>query len=262
MRVLVVSDIHANLAAFEAVLRHTRDDRDCIFCLGDLVGYGPDPNECIERAAELCTVILGGNHDLAAAGLLELFLFSHHAQRALEWTRTELLAENRAYLSRLSPKALYEDLLLSHGGPEDPVWSYIFSESDAALAFSGADFSNCFFGHTHIPSVFLESGVPGPESSPAPETSFGTGKPRVSYSVAYGSPDLVVETVKKDLRMLLNPGSVGFPRDAMDAHSSDNPRHAAARYALFNTETGIWQFKRVEYDIRKTAKRMRKLGLW
>jgi predicted phosphodiesterase len=254
MRVLVISDIHANLAAFDAVLRHTRNERDGILCLGDLVGYGPDPNECIERAAELCTVILGGNHDLAAAGLLEPSLFSHHAQRALEWTRTELLSANRAYLSRLSPKAPYEGILLSHGGPEDPVWSYIFSESDAMLAFSGADFSNCFFGHTHIPSVFLEFN--------APEEPSETGKPRDSYSVAYGSPDLAVETVKENLRMLLNPGSVGFPRDAMDAHSSDNLRHAAARYALFNTATGIWQFKRVEYDIRDTAKRMRKLGLW
>jgi predicted phosphodiesterase len=250
MRVLVVSDIHANLAAFDAVLRQSRDEREQILCLGDLVGYGPDPNECIERAAELCTLVLGGNHDLAAAGLLEPSLFSQHAQRALEWTRAELLPANRAYLSRLSPKALYEDILLSHGGPEDPVWSYLFSESDAALSFSGADFSNCFFGHTHIPSVFLEFKAPAPEEG------------RASYSVAYGSPDLVVETVKEDLRMLLNPGSVGFPRDAMDAHSSDSLRHAAARYALFDTATGIWQFKRVEYDIRATAKRMRKLGLW
>jgi predicted phosphodiesterase len=256
MRVLIVSDIHANLAAFEAVLRHTRDERDAIFCLGDLVGYGPDPNECIERAAELCTIILGGNHDLAAAGLLDPLLFAHHAQKALEWTGTELTAANRDYLARLPPKAFYEDLLLSHGGPEDPVWSYILSEPDAVLAFSGVEFSNCFFGHTHIPSVFLESSVPGPEDPSGP------GKRRVSYSVAYGSPGLAVETEKKDLRMLLNPGSVGFPRDAMDAHSSDNLRRAAARYALFNTVTGIWQFKRVEYDIRGTAKRMRRLGLW
>jgi diadenosine tetraphosphatase ApaH/serine/threonine PP2A family protein phosphatase len=244
------------LAAFDAVLRCTRNERDRILCLGDLVGYGPDPNECIERAAELCTVVLGGNHDLAAAGLLEASLFSHHARKALEWTGAELLPANRTYLSRLPPKVLYEDILLSHGGPEDPVWSYIFSESDAALSFSASDFSNCFFGHTHIPSVFLEFRTPssGKRGRAGPE--------RVSYNVAYGSPELTVEIEKKDLRMLLNPGSVGFPRDAEDAHSSDNLRHAAARYALFNTATGIWQFKRTEYDMRKTAKRMQNLGLW
>jgi predicted phosphodiesterase len=246
MRVLVVSDIHANAAAFDAVLRHTRNERDCILCLGDLVGYGPDPNECIERAAERCTVILGGNHDLAAAGRLDLSAFSHHARSAMEWTLAELSPANKRYLSRLPPKARYEDILLSHGGPEDPVWSYIFSESDAALSFSGAEFSNCFFGHTHIPSVFIEFRAPASSGEP--------GEPR--YSVAYGSPELAVETVKQDLRMLLNPGSVGFPRDAGDAHSSDNLRRAAARYALFNTATGIWQFKRVEYDMRNTAKRM------
>ncbi|MDR2746875.1 MAG: metallophosphatase family protein [Treponema sp.] len=248
MRILVVSDIHANLAAFQAVLKETRYEREGILCLGDVVGYGPNPNECVELAAELCTVILGGNHDLGAAGTVGIDDFSRHARRALEWTQSVLLPANKAYLAGLSPKVLWEGIVLSHGGPEDPVWSYILSEGDAEASFAASGFSACFFGHTHLPSVFLEYRKPDPLS----------GSP---YSAAYGSPDLAVE-VDRELRMLLNPGSVGFPRDAMDAHASDNLRRAAARYALYDTGTGIWQFKRIEYDMRDTAKRMRKLGLW
>ncbi|MDR2111015.1 MAG: metallophosphatase family protein [Spirochaetaceae bacterium] len=247
MRALIVSDIHANMTAFKAVLDHTRKDRDRVFCLGDLVGYGPDPNECTELAAEVCAVVLGGNHDLAAAGRLDLETFSRHARLAMEWTQTVLSPGCRAYLSGLTVKTEQEGFTLSHGGPEDPVWSYILSESDAETSFKTASFSSCFFGHTHLPSVFLEARNPGGQRT---------------YSAAYGSPDLVVETGQKRLRLLLNPGSVGFPRDAMDAHASDHLRRAAARYALFDTSTGLWQFKRLEYDMRNTAKRMLKLGLW
>jgi predicted phosphodiesterase len=248
MRVLVISDIHANLAAFRAVLKETRHEREGILCLGDVVGYGPDPNECVELAAELCTVLLGGNHDLGAAGAVRIDDFSRHARRALEWTQSVLRPANKAYLAGLSPKAPWEGIVLSHGGPEDPIWSYILSEGDAEASFASTGFSACFFGHTHLPSVFLEYQKPDPLS----------GSP---YSAAYGSPDLAVE-VDPGLRILLNPGSAGFPRDAMDSHSSDNLRSAAARYALYDTATGIWQFKRTEYDMQNTAKRMQKLGLW
>jgi diadenosine tetraphosphatase ApaH/serine/threonine PP2A family protein phosphatase len=172
----------------------------------------------------------------------------------MDWTLTELSPANKTYLSQLPPKTQYEDILLSHGGPEDPVWSYIFSEFDAELSFSGAEFSRCFCGHTHVPSVFFESQTPADSGAPV--------EIDVSYSMDYGSPDLRVETGKPGLRLLLNPGSIGFPRDAGDAHGSDNLRRAAARYALFDTDTGIWQFKRVEYDMRDTAERMQKLGLW
>jgi predicted phosphodiesterase len=247
MRVLVVSDIHANLAAFDAVLRQTRADRDAVFCLGDLVGYGPDPRECIALAAETCTVILGGNHDLAAGGVTDLSSFADHARTALEWTRPRLPPEDTAYLSKLPLTTEYEDILLSHGSPGDPLWGYIFSQSDAGLAFTQGGFTRCFFGHTHFPSFFIET-------REDPET--------VSYKTGYGIPDTIVETARKNLRTLLNPGSIGFPRDRTDAHQVSKYRRAAARYALFDTESGLWQFKRLEYDLRETAKRMNRLGLW
>ncbi|MFP3042020.1 metallophosphatase family protein [Treponema primitia] len=247
MRILVVSDIHANLAAFDAVLQKTRADRDAVLCLGDLVGYGPDPRECIARAAEHCTVVLGGNHDLAAGGVTDLSNFADHARIALEWTRPQLSPEDSAYLSKLPLKTTYGDLLLSHGSPENPLWGYVFSQTDAATAFTKSKFTRCFFGHTHLPSFFLASQEPQ-----------GT----VSYQIGYGEPDSTIETDRENLRVLLNPGSIGFPRDEDDAHHALKYRHAAARYAFFDTESGVWQFKRLEYDMRKTAKRMKLLGLW
>jgi predicted phosphodiesterase len=247
MRILVVSDIHANLAAFDAVLRQTQADRDVVFCLGDLVGYGPDPKECIARVADLCAVVLGGNHDLAAGGVTDLSYFADHARIALDWTRSQLSPEDVAYLSKLPLKTEYEDLLLSHGSPEDPLWGYIFSQSDAKIAFAQGGFTRCFFGHTHFPSFFSEI-----REDP------GT----VSYNAGYGIPDSVIETDRKNLRVLLNPGSIGFPRDRIDTHHFSKYHCAAARYALFDTKSGLWQFKRLEYDLRKTAERMKELGLW
>jgi predicted phosphodiesterase len=247
MRVLVVSDIHANMAAFDAVLRQTREDRDAVFCLGDVTGYGPDPKPCIARTAELCTVVLGGNHDCALGGGTDLSCFADHARRALEWTRPQLSAEETAYLAALPLQTTYEDLLLSHGSPADPLWGYIFSQTDAAIAFAQGGFTRCFFGHTHVPSFFIER-----------RDAAG----RVSYQTGYGIPDAVIETDRENQRVLLNPGSAGFPRDRADAPGFLSYRRAAARYALFDTGSGRWQFKRLVYDMRETAKRMRQAGLW
>ncbi|MDR3343431.1 MAG: metallophosphatase family protein [Treponema sp.] len=250
MRLLVISDIHANLAAFNAVLKHSAREWDRILCLGDVVGYGPDPNECTELAAELCTVMLGGNHDLAAAGIMGIEAFSPHARNAIIWTQSTLYARNSTFLSQCTPQAEYGDMLLSHGGPEDPIWSYIFSESDAEAAFAGADFTRCLFGHTHIPSAFMAPVGAIPQS--------GAG---FACSVQYGNPDRIIETKTEGLRLLLNPGSVGFPRNSGEFHRLENLSHASAQYALFDTDTGRWRFKRTEYDMRDTAERMARLGL-
>jgi predicted phosphodiesterase len=246
MRVLVVSDIHANLAAFDAALQETQGNRDAIGCLGDLVGYGPYPRECIARAAEVCTVVLGGNHDLVAGGIMDLSNFAGHAQIALEWTRPQLSPEDVAYLAKLPLKTEYGDLLLSHGSPEDPIWGYIFSQGDAEAAFAQSCLPCCFFGHTHYPSFFIQ-------------TKEGGGK--TSYEIGYGEGDQIIETNQKNKRFLLNPGSIGFPRDRKDAHSFAKYHRAITRYALFDTESGQWQFKRLEYDMRKTVKRMKQFGL-
>jgi predicted phosphodiesterase len=247
MRVLVVSDIHANLAAFEAALQQTRADRDAVVCLGDLVGYGPDPRECIALASEDCDIVLGGNHDQAAAGLTDLSLFADHARRALEWTRSQLLPKDIAYLAKLPLQVGRQSLLLSHGSPKDPLWGYIFSESDAEAAFVWNNFNCCFFGHTHLSSFFIQT---------------GDDRGKIAYEAGYGNADQVIETRRPHARFLFNPGSVGFPRNQGDAPHGWNYRRGVARCAIFDTETGLWQFKRLEYDMRETARRMRRLGLW
>jgi predicted phosphodiesterase len=254
MRILIISDIHSNLAAFTAVLNRTREDRDLILCLGDLVGYGPDPNECVELAAEVSACILGGNHDLAAGGVISTGDFSSLAKKSHEWTESVLSAANKAYLSQLKSRLEYredapEPILLSHGGPVDPVWSYIFSEADAEAAFRVFTFSRCFFGHTHLPSVFMCPAIVS-EGGPVFSTGF------------YGDRDTMVETGDRDTRFLLNPGSVGFPRNIEEAPSWEGRFHAMARYALFDTQNGLWQFQGVEYDMGETLERMVRFGLW
>ena len=242
MRALIVSDVHANLAAFEAVLNASRTERDRVLCLGDLVGYGPDPDECVRLALDTCDLILAGNHDLAASGRMDASAFSSHARKAMDWTRSRLSAATIAAIETFPTTAEAYGLFLSHGSPAAPVWGYILSAEDAAEAFDARSFGVCLFGHTHVPSAFILE-APG------------------SVDIAYGAPDAQIRT-GAGRRFLLNPGSVGFPRDAADAHSSEDERRAAARYALYDDETGTWTFRRAEYDMRATAKRMRKAGLW
>jgi diadenosine tetraphosphatase ApaH/serine/threonine PP2A family protein phosphatase len=144
-------------------------------------------------------------------------------------------------------------MVFSHGGPEQPIWSYIFSEKDAEFSFKHEPFRVCVFGHTHIPSAFVTACSAKGKKYPS--------KHRGAQAV-YGIPDLAIESGEKDLRTMVNPGSVGFPRDASDAHSQDQLGHAAARYALFNLKTGLWVFKRIEYDMRAAAGEMSREGLW
>lgn len=245
MRVLVVSDIHGNLDAFKAVLAVARKEGyDEAVCLGDLVGYGPEPDECVELALRTCAAVLAGNHDVAAAGGMDISAFSAHARRAMEWTRSHLSQDTLRTLGGLEPIGNYSGLLLSHGSPEDPVWSYILGAEDAEEAFASRPFDICLFGHTHIPSAFLKIGA-------------GRG---AGCEVLYGTADLDLSTARG--RALLNPGSVGFPRDAADAHASDRLGEAAARYGLLDTEAEQWRFRRVEYDMRRTAALMDRAGLW
>jgi predicted phosphodiesterase len=248
MRVLVISDIHANLAALHAVLKRARGEYDTVFCLGDLVGYGPHPNECVELLSGCCSLVLAGNHDLAVGGVIEYADFSSHARNAVQWTCARISGKNKAYLAALPPRINRGDMVFSHGGPENPVWSYILSTIDADFSFQIEPFRLCAFGHTHIPSAFVQAKK--------------TNKANELCQVVYGIPDLAIETNEAGLRLMINPGSVGFPRDAADAHSSSQLDHAAARYALFNMKTGLWVFKRVEYSMKATAEEMYREGLW
>jgi predicted phosphodiesterase len=247
MRILVISDIHGNLAGLDAVLNDSRGDWDEIYCLGDMTGYGPDPAECIRKTAERASVVLGGNHDLAASGVLALDDFADHARRAMKWTRPRLSPGDRDFLARLPLTKTAGEIFLSHGSPADPLWGYIFSAQDAIFAFAAFPGKLCFFGHTHLPSYFIERRA-GAES-------FREGD--------YGRIGLSVNTREGGgYRYLLNPGSVGFPRDDKDAHNPMRFSRSVARYAVFDTETGIWQFRRAVYDFRETAARMKNYRLW
>ena len=231
MRVLIISDIHANLAALDSVLADA-GPYDAVWCLGDLTGYGPDPNECVERVRSLpgltCMV---GNHDKAALGEIDLSVFNGDARNAVHWTRSALERESLDYLRGLKAEARHEPYTLAHGSPRQPVWEYILDRYIAQDNFKLLTTPYCLVGHTHQPIIFREIGPHGQCTEEAPD---------------YEAPRML-----GDERLIINPGSVGQPRDG-------NPD---AAYALLDLEEALWEYRRVAYDIELTQSRMRAAGL-
>lgn len=231
MRYLVISDIHSNAPALEAVLRDA-PPYDRILCLGDIVGYGPNPNECISRLRSLDAVVIAGNHDWGSVGLADLAMFNHDARQALRWTQRELAQGHWAYLRELSTQLrLTDTVLLAHGSPRDPVWEYLVSPGAAVQIFRDYEFTLLLVGHSHIPLVFewLET-----------EQSVDVKRPGIGQQLRLDKR-----------RLILNPGSVGQPRDG-------NPM---ASYAVMDMEAGTWVFHRVAYPVEITQERMRAAGL-
>jgi len=234
MKILLLSDIHANLAALEAVLEEaSATPYDAIWCLGDLVGYGPHPNECIEalrsqRAPLLC---VAGNHDWASLGKVSLEDFNPDARLACQWTMEQLTPENQDYLLRLPVSAIEGNYTLVHGSPRQPIWEYILYPSLATANFVHFQTPCCLVGHTHIPVVFEATEPPDDSITLAPSLNG-------SLSLAQG-------------RFIVNPGSVGQPRDG-------DPR---ASYAILNTEDRELQFRRVDYPVEVTQEKMLALAL-
>lgn len=231
MRILLISDIHSNLVALNAVLAAAQD-HDAVWCLGDVVGYGPAPNECIERLRELQPLCLAGNHDWATLGKIDLEEFNPAARQAVVWTREKLTDENRKWLERLpdSRQLPGDDISLVHASPRQPIWEYILTTSTAAENLAHFDTSVCLFGHTHVPVQYHQ-----PEEN---------GLIRVRRPVES-------DTIPLARKMLLNPGSVGQPRDR-------DPRSA---YALLNLKTRTLTYHRVTYDIAATQESMIKAKL-
>jgi len=230
VRYLVLSDIHANLAALEAVLEDA-PDFDEVWCLGDLVGYGPKPNECIERVRGLPHTSLAGNHDWAALGKLDLSSFNTIARTANEWTQRQLTSSSRTYLNGLSPSLQQGDFAMAHASPREPIWEYIMDTHTARENFEHFQTPYCLVGHTHVPVLF--------------ELDEDRGRceallPPLPEPVNLGSR-----------RAIINPGSVGQPRDG-------DPR---ASYALLDTDEMTWSFHRVAYPIEVTQERMEAAGL-
>jgi diadenosine tetraphosphatase ApaH/serine/threonine PP2A family protein phosphatase len=230
MRVAVISDIHGNLHALEAVLSDIdAEGTDELWCLGDVVGYGPKPNECCDLIRERATVALCGNHDLAALGTLDIGDFSGDAAAAARWTGGVLGEEQRTWLSSLEPQARREGAELYHASPRDPVWEYVLSEEVALLSLLAVDAPLVLVGHSHVPLALAWDGVEL-VGGLAPE---GT----------------VAELAGR--RWLLNPGSVGQPRDG----------DARAAWLLIDDASGRGTFRRVPYPIAETQAEIRALGL-
>ena len=230
MRYLIISDVHANLVALETVLADA-PDFDELWCLGDLVGYGPNPNECVQRIQEFPHFSLAGNHDWAALGKLDLRSFNTDAREANLWTQSELTAASREFLDRLPTSAERDGIYRAHASPREPVWEYILDANVAYTNFSYFAQPICLVGHTHVPLIF-ELDEPRRRSIP-----------RI--------PPFLAPISLSENRLIVNPGSVGQPRDG-------DPR---ASYALFDTEKMVWEFHRVMYPVEITQERMRARGL-
>ncbi len=227
MRVLIISDIHANLVALEAVLADA-GPVDAVWCLGDLVGYGPNPNECVERVRALPNLkCLVGNHDKAVLAEIDITVFNGDARTAIEWTQSVAAPETLDYLRALPESERYEAFSLFHGSPRQPVWEYILDRWVAQQNFPLFKTTYCLVGHTHTPVIYSESG----DDSVCREEA----------------PDYRRARILNNNRLILNPGSVGQPRD-------NNP---AAAYAVLETETRAWEHRRVKYNVAETQARMR-----
>lgn len=231
MRVLVISDIHANLTALEAVLVDA-GPVDETWCLGDVVGYGPDPNQVVECLRDLpnltCTL---GNHDVAVLGQMDYATFNTEARRSLLWQKKNVTPANLFYLKNISQdKLVRENVTLAHGSPRDPVWEYILNALSARLNFDSFITPYCFVGHTHVQCMF----------------QLDMERDLVSQYLTRQR-----EVLQLSPRAILNPGSVGQPRDR-------DPRSA---YALYDPLTSAWEPRRVAYDIEAVQGRIRAAGL-
>lgn len=233
MRCLVLSDIHANLTAFEAVLADA-GHFDVMWCLGDVIGYGPDPNECVARLREYPHLCLSGNHDWAALGKLDLRGFNTDARISTEWTKRQLGPAARAYLQALPPSRVEAGYTLAHGSPRQPIWEYILDTLTAQHNFSAFDTTICLVGHTHIPAMFH-----------VPERSTGV------HACEPHVPQWDEPVHLNSGRWIINPGSVGQPRDG-------NPD---ASYAILDLDENVWEYRRIRYPVQETQRRMREQGL-
>jgi predicted phosphodiesterase len=231
MRVLVISDIHSNLTALDAVLADA-GKVDQTWCLGDVVGYGPDPNQVVERLRELPDLsIILGNHDVAVLGQMDYAVFNADARKSLAWQKSAIETGNLDYLMGLSKdKLLRENVTLAHGSPRDPVWEYILNALSARMNFDQFDTPYCFVGHTHLQCLF----------------QMEMDKDRVVQLIPKAG---MVHHLAP--RAILNPGSVGQPRD----------RDSRAAYAIYDPDTLQWEPRRVDYDIAAVQSRIRAAGL-
>ncbi len=231
MRYAVVADIHSNLEAFRAVLSdlERRGGCDELWCLGDIVGYGPDPHACIELLRRHKGLCVAGNHDWAATGKLDTADFNPEAAAAARWTAGQLAPEDADFLNSLPLEAGKEGFTLVHGSPREPLWEYMLNVNSARENFAYLKTPYCLAGHTHSPLVFreAESGVSLEPFAPGDKVKLG------------------------EERLIINPGGVGQPRDG----------DARASYAVYDSRAATVELFRVEYDIAAVQSSMKQKGL-
>lgn len=232
MRYAILADIHANLAAFNAVLEDIRGrgGADKIWCLGDIVGYGPQPHECIELLRRIKHVCIAGNHDWGATGKLPTRGFNPDAVAACKWTAKHLSASDIDFLENLPLTAEDNGFTLVHGSPREPIREYVIAMSVARENFNCFRTRYCLVGHTHKPAVFVLD----------ERDNFSSGDFSPHVKLALG-----------ESRLIINPGSVGQPRD----------RNPDASYAIYDTDNQLIRLYRVPYDVRATQDKMVECGL-
>ena len=230
MRILIISDIHANITALNTVLEMA-GSFDAVWCLGDLIGYGPDPNACVETIRNLpsLTCIIG-NHDAAALNHIDTTNFNPEARAAIIWTQNQLTEANAEFLKSLPEKIEICGVTLAHGSPRHPVWEYLLDNRTARHSFDYFTTDYCLVGHTHLPVLYMleDDNYPARLMVPEPNTSLRL-KPR----------------------SIINPGSVGQPRD----------RDPRAAFAIYDPENATWEYRRVGYNIGDVQQRMVTAGL-
>jgi predicted phosphodiesterase len=234
VRYLIVSDLHANWEALQAVLENAEGLYDSPVCCGDLVGYGADPNRVVEWVRAHCTVVVRGNHDRACTGLEDLEWFNPVARAAALWTSANLSEKNASYVRELPHgPAFLDGMQLLHGSPLDED-EYVVGPDDAAEAFSYLECHLAFFGHTHLQGGFL----------------WNQARVETIPPVSINSDRTVME-IETGTGYLINPGSVGQPRDG-------DPR---AAYAVYDSDAGMLRYRRVPYDVEKAQNKIRDAGL-
>ncbi len=229
MRCAILSDIHANLEALRAVLDDAATQADALVCLGDVVGYGADPEACVDLVGERCEAVVAGNHEHAVAGLLDLAWFNPYARAAAEWTRERLSADARAWLGGLPLTRELGDATLVHASPAQPAeWDYLVDAEDGYAAFPAFTTRLCFVGHSHLLGAWAQG-------------SWGRDYERAATRVA----------VEPGCRYIINVGSVGQPRD----------RDPRAAYAVWDSDERSVTVRRVGYDVDRARDKIVAAGL-
>jgi len=225
MKIAFISDVHGNLEALTTAFDHIeKNEAEQVVCLGDIVGYGPNPNECVELVQERCDVVLMGNHDYAAIGLANIEYFNEFAKISTRWTIQTLKEENKKYLHSLPFSHQDDEMIMVHSSPTNPShWYYVLSMPDALIEMQAFSQNLCFIGHSHVPLVF-------------------------------SSRDMIREPlvqIEQNHKYIVNVGSVGQPRDG-------NPRLC---YTLYDTGKKEIRYIRLDYDLQTTYAKIIEAGL-